>query len=45
MFTSGHSGALRMRVDPRHGILPVESYREHHRKYWHHRVPDLRQDG
>ena len=44
MFTSGHSGALRMRVDPHQGILPVESYREDHRKYWHHRAPDLRQD-
>ena len=45
MFTSGHSGALRIRVDPRQGISRVESYREDRRKYWHHRAPELRQDG
>lgn len=30
-----HSGAITFRVDPVHGVLPPERYRETARRYWH----------
>ena len=45
MYMSGHTGAIRILVDPQSGIAPVESYRENHGKYWNQQLPRLRQDG
>ena len=36
MYTSGHTGAIRILVHPQLGITAVESYRDSHRKYWNH---------
>ena len=36
MYTSGHSGAIRILVHPQLGITAVESYRDSRRKYWNH---------
>jgi len=45
MYTSGHTGAIKIVVKPQLGITAVESYRDGHRKYWHHSPPKLRQGG
>ncbi len=36
MYTSGHTGAIRILVHPQLGITAVESYRDSRRKYWNH---------
>ena len=45
MYTSGHTGAIKIVVKPQLGITAVESYRDSHRKYWNHSPPKLRQGG
>jgi len=45
MYTSGHTGAIKIVVHPQLGITAVESYRDNHRKYWNHSPPKLRQGG
>jgi len=45
MYTSGHTGAIRIAVHPQLGITAVESYRDSHREYWNHSPPKLRQGG
>jgi competence protein ComEC len=41
LYSSGHSGAIRVLFDPETGVSIVDEYRKNHHKYWNHEISFL----
>ncbi len=38
IYSSGHSGAIRLLFSPEKGIIVADEYRKNHHKYWNHKI-------